>query len=757
MERLQIRITGIVQGVGFRPFIFRLAKQLQLPGWIRNDGMGVTLEVEGPHDSLLEFLGRIQTEKPTPAFLYAVDHRFLVPAGFQSFEIRESEKGGSLQAWILPDLAVCSNCRSDFLDPANRRYRYPFTNCTHCGPRFTIIESLPYDRPGTSMKTFVMCNACDREYHDPEDRRFHAQPNACSSCGPLLKWQTGDASIGGEEALQEAVRRIRAGGILAVKGLGGYHLIADATNENAVAELRRRKKRRNKPFAVMYPDSSMLEAHVHVPEFARPMLASTQAPILLLNRKEESYRRIAPSVAPHSPRLGVFLPYTPLHQLLLSDLGTPIVATSGNLSEEPIQFDDQEAARELGHLWDGMLLHNRPIVHHADDSVLHVLERPEARLQMLRRARGYTPLPLLAPRELPPLLALGGHKNVTIALSRGHEIILSQHLGDLESLEARRIYEKTLHDFLQLYEVKPIAVVHDLHPDYFTTRFASSLGIPLIGVQHHHAHMAACMLENQIEGAALGIAWDGTGYGPDHTVWGGEFLAGTPARVERFATLFPFSLPGGETAVEQPWRVALAVLQQCFGNDIPRELPLFQSIPQPDISMVLKIAGNRRFSPITTSAGRLFDAVSAIFGLAFENTHQAEAAQLLEYAAWRATNPADVISIPFENGSPIRLDWRSLIRSLTTDFLKGTPVEQLAATFHLSLASAAAGVAKLSQQKNVVLSGGVFCNRYLTEHLLMNLAGQGLQAYIHTQLPPTDGCLAAGQLWSAAHQLVSGL
>lgn len=750
-----MRILGIVQGLGFRPFIYRLATQLDLTGWVLNDGDGVTLEVEGGHGKLLEFLRRVPLEKPAPAYLYAVDHRFLAAAGFERFEIRESASGPKPRVWILPDLATCSDCLADIRDPGNRRFRYPFTNCTHCGPRFTILERLPYDRPNTCMKMFRMCQECRREYENPEDRRFHAQPNACPQCGPQLEFNTADMSnpLKADEALQAAEKCILNGKIVALKGLGGYHLVVDARNQEAVSELRRRKRRPSKPFAVMYPDESYLYRHVEVPEFVAPFLKSTQSPILLLIQKEAANAEIASSVAQRSPYLGVFLPYTPLHHLLLSDLGFPIVATSGNLTDEPIQYRDEEATLQLKTLCDGWLTHNRPIVNPADDSVLHIVTKPELKPQQLRRARGYAPMPILAPRDLPPLLALGGHLNSTFALSRGKEIILSQHLGDLEGYEARLLYDRTLKRFLELYDVHPVAVAHDMHPDYFTTHLAAGLQLPTIPVQHHHAHFAACLLENQIDGGALAITWDGTGYGPDHTVWGGEFLIGNVKECERVASLRPFRLPGGEKAIKETWRTALSLLWETYGDDFATNLPNFFPISDQQIDGVLQILKRGVNSPVTTSAGRLFDGVSALLGLAYANTHQAEAAQMLEYAAWDHGGDIDTVQLPIEEGNPARLDWRPMIRHIVEGYFCGESAARLAALFHHSLAQAAADLAAKAKQDTVILSGGVFANRFLTERLGSLLAAGGFRVCIHSQLPPTDGSISAGQLWVAAHRI----
>lgn len=754
LERMQVRILGIVQGVGFRPFVYRLAKELEFAGWVRNDANGVTLEVEGEHRKLLEFLQRLQQEKPPASWIYALDHHFLLSVGYKDFEIQPSEPSDSSSVWVLPDLAVCNDCKGEILEKSNRRYRYPFTNCTNCGPRFTIIEDLPYDRPFTAMKRFQMCKTCLDEYERPTDRRFHAQPNACKTCGPNLSLisNTGGCIATADEALLMAGEWIKQGKILAVKGIGGYHLIVDARNQSAVTELRRRKKRQGKPFAVMYPDLDSLRRHVEVPHFAEPFLVSSQSPILLLRRTKLS-SEISEAVAPFSPYLGVFLPYTPLHILLLEYLKFPVVATSGNLTEDPIQFEDQEAIQHLTSLCDAFLIHNRLIIHQADDSVMQVVQIPQARIQILRRARGYTPFPILAPCLLPPLLALGGHMNVTFAISRNHEIIPSQHLGDMESFESREVFKNSVKDFLHLYKVQPKAVIHDLHPGYFTSQLAEEYGIPKIAVQHHHAHLAACMLENQIEEPALGFTWDGTGFGKDDTIWGGEFLLGTPERVDRVASLFPFTLPGGEKAIKESWRTCISLLCESADMDLDSILNRLPGIPQASVEMAIKIQHKRTFSPVTTSMGRLFDGVSALLGFSYYNSYQAQSAQLLEYAAWRHGVVATLLPYEILETERLLLDWRPMVSAILDQLQKGIDKDSLAASFHLTIAEAGVDIARKIGNPHIVLTGGVFCNRFLTEVICSKLNEHRFQAYIHSQLPPTDGSLSVGQLWVAAHQL----
>jgi hydrogenase maturation protein HypF len=751
-ERLQVRVLGVVQGVGFRPTVHRLATSLELTGFVRNDPQGVTLEVEGERGRLLEFLSELPRQKPPAAILYAVDHRFVEPLGSSRFEIVASEATGESRAWLLPDLGICDACRAELLDPSDRRYRYPFLNCTHCGPRFTIIDSLPYDRPRTSMRDFVMCERCRREYENPRDRRFHAQPTACADCGPQLELVRADARITGEDALRAAVDAIGRGGIVAVKGLGGYHIVVDAANEAAIVELRRRKRRPFKPLAVMYADLAGVRRHVQTGDLAETLLSGMQSPIVLLPRTKAGWEEIAPSVAVRSPHLGVFLAYTPLHVLLLSDLGRPVVATSGNRTDEPTLHRDEDAGRDLAGICDAFLVHDRPILRQADDSVLQVLRKPQPKPQALRRARGFTPLPVLAPRELPPILALGGQMNAVFALSRGREVILSQHLGDLGSHASQESYRRTLEDFLRIYSVRPERIVHDLHPDYYTTSLAETLSAPALAVQHHHAHLAACLLENRVEGEVLGLTFDGTGYGLDGTVWGGELLWGDARDFERVGSLQPFRLPGGEAAVHETWRTGLALLWEAYGEEIPAELPLLRQVPAGRVAAVRQLLDKDVRSPATTSAGRLFDGVAAILGISLENRHQAQSPQMLEAAAWRHEGRAETWDMPLTQDGLLRLDWRPLVRQLVAGVQSDQTPEALAAAFHRSLAAAAVAAIEWLGADRVALTGGVFCNRYLTEALVTGLAALGREAWVHSQLPPTDGSLAAGQLWIAAHR-----
>ena len=618
LRRLRVEIHGAVQGVGFRPFVYRLATDLALTGWVINDTQGVFIEVEGPDAALRRFLERLSAEVPPRAIVQSIESAWLEPVGFERFEIRHSDNTGAKTVLVLPDIATCPDCLAEVFDSADRRHRYPFTNCTNCGPRFTIIEALPYDRPNTTMRRFTLCPDCLAEYENPLDRRFHAQPNACPVCGPRLTLWTMDdrrpttdegsqadlqsslvtrhSSLValGDDALRSAAEALRAGRIVAVKGLGGFHLMADAGNDAAIRRLRESKPRRAKPFAIMARDLAQVQALCSVPPAAEALLTSAEAPIVLLEKglgirdqgaeirtqrtegEEASSavgRRssvVSAEVAPDNPYLGVMLPYTPLHHLLLRETGFPVVATSGNLSDEPICTDEIEAMQRLGHIADVFLVHDRPIARHVDDSVAWIVRGVP---RLLRRARGYAPLPVMLKDAAPTILAVGAHLKNTIALSVGRQVFISQHIGDLETPEAMAAFERVIADFLRLYEAQPVAIAHDLHPDYASTRWqVERSNVQLanvqtsIAVQHHHAHLAACLAENAVDGPALGVTWDGTGYGVDGTIWGGEFLLGDASGFERVAHLRPFRLPGGDAAVKEPRRVALALLWELYGD-----------------------------------------------------------------------------------------------------------------------------------------------------------------------------------------------
>jgi len=794
-RRLCVEIHGAVQGVGFRPYVYRLAGELGLYGWVINDTRGVFIEVEGDAARLAVFLARLPAEAPAVARIVRLTHAWLPTTGYTRFEIRHSGGGGERSVLVLPDLATCPTCCAELFDATNRRHRYPFTNCTDCGPRFTIVEALPYDRPNTTLRGFALCPACQAEYDDPRDRRFHAQPNACPACGPQLAFytrgegreaerqgkgpdvqrerywpgRTGGWSLAATDdtALQAASDALRRGEIVAAKGLGGFHLLVDARNEEAVQRLRARKGRPAKPLAVMVRDLEQAGALCHVPAAAAQLLTSAAAPIVLLARRADAL--IADAVAPGNPDLGVMLPYTPLHHLLLTDLGFPVVATSGNLTDEPICTDEWEALERLGALVDAFLVHNRPIAHHADDSVLWMVD---GAAQFLRRARGYAPLSASAPQPLPAILGVGAHLKNTVALSVGEQIFVSQHIGDLESAGAFAAFQHVIADFLRLYEARPVAIAHDLHPEYLSTKWAvgdkmrrwhdegmspNHLLIPsLIPVQHHHAHLAACLADNGTTEPALGLIWDGTGYGADGTIWGGECLVGNAAGFTRVAHVQPFRLPGGEAAVREPRRVALSLLWALEGAEALAQPWTAQVFTEQERRVLGTMLARGVHAPVTTSMGRLFDGVAALIGLRQKVTFEGEAAMELEYCARRCSEEVPAYTLPVvapAAGGPYLLDWRPLVSELLEDIRHGVARAILAARFHAALVACGVAVAAATGEPRVALSGGCFQNQRLTESLAARLRAAGHAVLLHRQTPPNDGCISLGQVMVAAAQL----
>ncbi len=753
-QRLKIEIHGAVQGVGFRPFVYRLATELALTGWVINDTRGVFIEVEGPAEQVARFAERLPAEKPPRAIIQSLQADPLPPAGYTTFEIRHSDHRGTKTVLILPDIATCDDCRRELLNPADRRYRYPFTNCTNCGPRFTIIQALPYDRPNTTMRGFVMCPDCQAEYDNPLDRRFHAQPNACPVCGPRLELRdpANHRLSRDDDALRAAVDALAQGQIVAVKGLGGFHLMVDAANAEAIARLRERKPRRDKPFAVMVRDLPQAHSLCEVNQQAEALLASPEAPIVLLPRKPAA--PIAENVAPGNPNLGIMLPYTPLHHLLLGEFGGPLIATSGNLTDEPICTDEDEAVTRLGHIADLFLVHNRPIERHADDSVAWIVDHQP---RLLRRARGYAPLPVLLKHPAPTILAVGAHLKNTIALSVERQVFISQHIGDLETAEAMAAFERVIADFIRLYEAEPATIAHDMHPDYLSTQWAVAR-FPAdrrVAVQHHHAHLAACLAENQTGGPALGVIWDGTGYGPDGTIWGGEFLLGGAAEFRRVGHLRPFRLPGGDAAIKEPRRSALALLWELYGPDALEQvdLPPVQALGPAEQRLLGQMLQKGINTPQTTSAGRLFDAVAALLGLHQTVTFEGQAAMALEFIA----DPQEtaVYPLPLEASAAgenpaFVLNWYPMLESLLADRRQGVEPAVMAARFHNTLVEATVAVAKQVGEPRVALSGGCFQNRRLVEQTAARLRQAGFEVLLHRQVPPNDGGISLGQVAVAA-------
>ncbi len=773
-KRLRIVIHGAVQGVGFRPFVYRLATGMRLSGWVSNSAQGVFIEVEGIKEVLDRFLLRLQKEIPPRAFIQSLEFSFLDPIGFTSFEIRESNSLGTKTAFVLPDIATCPDCLRDIFDPSNRRYLYPFTNCTNCGPRFSIIEALPYDRSNTSMKLFEMCPDCQKEYENPLDRRFHAQPNACPVCGPQMGLWNNEGMLltVRHDALLQAIEAIRTGKIVAVKGLGGFHLVVDARNVKAVRYLRQRKHREERPFALMFPTLESIKRECEVDEFETRLLLSPESPIVLLKRKQSALLHpsslVASSIAPDNPYLGVMLPYTPLHHILMRQLGFPVIATSGNLSDETICIDEHEALDRLHGIAELFLVHNRPIVRHVDDSIVRVMMGREL---VLRRARGYAPLPIpIETHHTMSLLAVGAHLKNNVAITIGENTFISQHIGDLETKESLHAFHRVVSDFETLYETKPDLVVCDLHPDYLSSKFARSIDIPITEVQHHYAHIASCMAENQLTGKTLGISWDGTGYGADGTVWGGEFLLINDVSFERVATFRSFRLPGGEKAIKEPRRTALGLLFEMQGDTLFKQnnIESIKSFTRSELEVIQQMLVKGVNSPITTSVGRLFDVVASIIGVRQIVNFEGQAAMELEFltAQYKTEEsyaftiddgrlPTDkrIAQSEVENNkSLMRVDWSLMISGILEDIRNKVQSSIIAVKFHNTLAEIIITIAKKIGRDRVVLSGGCFQNRYLTERTVKQLLKEGCRPYWHQRVPPNDGGIALGQVYAVLHK-----
>ncbi len=757
--RLKIIIRGAVQGVGFRPFVFRLAEELKLKGWVSNTTQGVFIEVEGEKNTLHHFLLRVQNEKPPRAFIQSCEHSFLDAAGFSQFEIRESANEGKISTLVLPDSATCPDCLSEIFDSSNRRYLYPFTNCTNCGPRFTIIQSLPYDRDNTTMKPFTLCKECSLEYHTPANRRFHAQPNACPLCGPHLElWdEQGKKLSSHHTAMQETVTALAEGKVVAVKGLGGFHLMVDAKNEFAVKQLRQRKHREEKPLAVMFPSLESIVHECEVSELEKYLLRSPESPIVLLQKKMNvEQTHISLLVAPRNPYLGAMLPYTPLHHILLHKCGFPVVATSGNLSDEPICIDEHDAVKRLHGIADLFLVHNRPIERHCDDSIVRIVAGRE---MLMRRARGYAPLPIYIRTENEDtVLAVGAHLKNTIALSNGSNIFISQHIGDLETVQAHNAFKKVIHDFQKMYEAVPQKILCDAHPEYLSTKFAKAAHLPTEEVQHHYAHVASCMAENELHGSVLGVSWDGTGFGLDGTIWGGEFLLTDEHSFRRTATFRTFPLPGGEQAIKQPRRVALGMLYEIFCEKMfeMSELCSLQAFTKEEQKILRQMLVKKIHSPLTSSAGRIFDAVASLIALQQISSYEGQAAIELEYAATLHRNderyPFAINEQPATNtqrDASLCIDWEPMVHAILSDLANKKTIGYIASKFHNTMADIIVAVAKKTGEQRVVLSGGCFQNVYLLELVVQRLQSENFQPYWHQRVPTNDGGIALGQVYAA--------
>ena len=741
--RRRLRVEGVVQGVGFRPFVHGLAHRLALAGHVRNDTYGVVIEAEGDEDALATFEAALSAEAPALALVERVTSVVLPPTGASGFAIATSNGGGEVGTLVAADAATCADCLAELFDPSDRRHGYPFVNCTNCGPRFTIVTGIPYDRPNTTMAGFTMCEACAAEYHDPADRRFHAQPVCCPDCGPCLRLvdESGSSFVGGG-MIDRAAGLLLGGAVVAVKGLGGYHLAADAGSETAVAALRARKHREEKPFAVMVADVDGARRLCHVSDEEAALLASPQRPIVLLARLGDR-DEVAPSVAPGNRSLGVMLPYTPLHHLLLRAADRPIVLTSGNVSDEPIAFDDAEARVRLAGIADAFLTHDRPIHVRTDDSVARVVRGREV---LLRRSRGWAPEPLTVPWSFPrPVLACGAELKSTFCVTKGGRAFVSHHIGDLENYETLHSFTSGIEHFCRLFEVTPEVVAHDLHPEYLSTKYALDLdGVELVGVQHHHAHVASCLADNGFAGPVVGLAFDGLGWGSDSTVWGGEVLIADLAGFERAAHLDPVPMPGGTAAIREPWRMAASHLNAAYGTELPAGLDVVAR-NRDRWDAVVTVAASGVASPMTSSAGRLFDAVAALVAGRDGVSYEGQAAIELEQLA----DPS------VTDGYPVTaLAGAELVRCVVDDLLAGVAPSVVAARFHNAFAFAAAEtacrVAEESGLSTVALSGGVFQNLLFAERVTGDLESRGLTVLVHHRVPCNDGGISLGQAVVAA-------
>ncbi|MBF0406072.1 MAG: carbamoyltransferase HypF [Candidatus Riflebacteria bacterium] len=776
---VEFRIAGIVQGVGFRPAVFRIAAANKIAGWVRNDGGGVEILAYGLEKDIVQFENSILSEIPFPARidnLEKISREFTL--NYTDFQIIESSSG-ELTAMISPDLATCSDCLKEISDPLNRRYLYPFTNCTNCGPRFSIITALPYDRRNTTMSHFKMCSDCEAEYNNPLDRRFHAQPNACPRCGPSVKLldKSGNTISESEEALIKLAELIKNGCIVAIKGIGGFQLICSAVDEKAVEKLRQRKNRIRKPFAIMINDLSEINDFCEISDIEKSLIKSPRAPIVLLEKKsscqQASFMNL---VAPGISTLGVMLPYSPLHHILMKYLGIPVIATSGNQSDEPICTDESAALTKLSEIADCFLVHNRPIARSLDDSIVRVISGKPC---VFRSARGYSPQTIKLDRSMEEVLAYGAHQKNTFAFSRGNLIQFSQHIGDLDNCDTEQSLISNISDQQKIWNFKPEVVISDMHPMYFTSSLVERSNLKKLKVQHHIAHVLAVALEKGVKSQFLGVSWDGTGFGPDNKIWGGEFFVVDGKKITRFAHFREFPLPGAEAAIKNPWRTAVSLLSECGFNTLSHfsssSLPLLNKIPSSDIRMILNIVKKRINSPMTTSAGRLFDAVAALTGICLKNTYDGEAPAMLESIARQTAECASIdrreLEEPYVDFSissslqylssrcysfnyhsdlksrSIIIDWMDLISDIISDLNSGkVSAGEISVKFHNCLVQLLKDITMFSGLNKVILSGGCFQNRFLSELAETQLSSSGIQVFRSENIPSGDGGICAGQI-----------
>lgn len=778
----QLDISGVVQGVGFRPFVFSLAKKYRLNGVVSNTADGVSVLVQGDEADLDGFCRDIEESPPLLASITQVDAAVCLNPPFSGFQIVKSKESHARNTLISPDVSICPDCLSELTDPSDRRFEYPFINCTNCGPRFTIIEDIPYDRPKTSMKVFDMCPQCLAEYEDPSDRRFHAQPNACPECGPhvFLTYSSGTVvSEVSKDAIEQAAALLKKGHILGIKGLGGFHLACDASNERAVVSLREKKRRPHKPFALMARSADVIAEYLGVSELERSLLESYQRPIVLLKKKNSNAAdmKISASVAPLNPCLGVMLAYTPLHYLLLEKGPEILVMTSGNRSGEPLSIENQDALDAFCHIADYFLMHNRDIYFRADDSIVKV---QAGKPRFFRRSRGYAPMPVMVGQEMPQILGSGAGLKNTVCLSKGKQVFLSQHIGDLESVKTQTYYEQSIGHLKRIFDMTPETIAHDLHPEYASTKYAAGQKtIAATAVQHHHAHAAACMAENHLEKPVLAITLDGTGFGSDGHIWGGEILQCTLEQFERKAHLSYLPMPGGDKAVLEPWRMAVSLLYKTFGSSFTGlDIPFVKQRDKKTMGLLVQMIDKKLNCPLTSSTGRLFDAVASILGIRHEITHESQAAMELEALAVKALDDGmavepyrfEIIPGKADPGDALfRIDMTPCVRDLVEDIQNKEDLSVMALRFHYTVTDAfcqallvvrksgSSGSKNVVSERphpesigDVVLSGGVFCNTIVLERMIKTLEKKGLAVYTHTRVPCGDGGVCLGQAAVAA-------
>lgn len=744
-KHLSINIKGFVQGLGFRPFVYQLAQKYQQYGWVANTNHGLSISIEGVSKLQRSFIEDLQTTLPAFAEIHTLSITQKSLQNFADFSIKQSTTDGEKSTFVLPDISPCPECVTEIFNPASRFYRYPFTSCCYCGPRYSIMSQQPYDRERTSMAGFVACSECQTEYSSPENRRFHSQTIACSNCGPQLSLidNNGNQIKQGEQALKAAIETLKLGKIVAIKGVGGFQLVADATDEEVVRKLRLRKQRPAKPFAIMVENLANAQTLCHISLTEQQALTAYSSPIVLLRKLQN--QAIVDAVAPNNSLLGVMLPASPLHHLLASDFKNPLLVTSGNISNEPICITEQQALNRLADIADLFLTHDRDILRPLDDSIIRVMNNKPT---LFRRARGYTPMPVTISQSLPEQLSMGGQMKNTLGISQAHQLVLSQHLGELQSLDSQHLFEQTLVDLQRFYTIKPEIVIHDLHPDYHSTLMANQQSMEKKTIQHHHAHILSCMAEHDLQAPLLGFAWDGTGLGLDKTIWGGECLLMNKQNFQRYAYFRCFPLVGGDKAAKEPRRSALGLLYEIYQQQIFDNMSgLLANFSDQELKLLQQSLNKRLNTVNTSSVGRLFDGVSSLLGLSDINSYEGQAAMLLEQLA-STSSTEQSYAFTVMDKQALEINWQPMVIEILAD-LASLEKSTIAAKFHNTLADIMLYLAKQAQQQSIVLSGGCFQNAFLTEKCVAKLENAGFTVYTHEKIPPNDGGIALGQLYSA--------